>query len=354
MGRTERPQIKTFWLALTYGCNNHCAGCYAEHSQFVDRPMDFDQAIRICGMMKEMGASDCLLIGGEPTLYPRLAELIRAGSQFDIEFKLVTNGRRLANPLYIRSLVDVGLKHASISVEGSSAKVHNAVTRTLSFRETMAGVENCLRLGLSFNTLLTVSRHNFGEVIPLAELMHKMGVVNILFNVGLPSAGGSQEKTESFALSPAHTAQIVTDAYLALKAKGIKVKFFATIPLCLFDQSLLDEMMTIGCISDGVHCHIFYGSGAVFEPNGNVLPCTHFVGRPLFNLSEQSVKTATDFAKVWYGRKGIHGVFRREIWRYPHEKCKGCRHWGKCVGGCPFLWTHFDPEEIISRKEVKE
>jgi radical SAM protein with 4Fe4S-binding SPASM domain len=346
MNKEHRPSIKTVWLVLNYRCNNRCVGCYAMHSGFTDQSMDLDETRQIVSWMKDLGARDCLLIGGEPTLYKQISRLILEGSAIGVEFKLVTNGRRLSDRSFLEALIRAGLKHASISLEGANRETHDQITGTPSYDEVISAIENCLRLGLSFNTLMTISRRNFAEIISLAEKLHEMGVKNILYNIGLPSPGTEPRLIDEFVLSPSRVAEIISGAYRELKAKGIKVKFFGTIPLCFFDEAALNEMMADGSISDGVHCHIFYGSGLVFEPNGNVLPCTHFVGNPLFNWKEQGVTISEGFAQLWYGEYGIHGTFRKEIWRYPHKNCRGCRHWGKCVGGCPFLWTHFDPSMI--------
>ena len=344
----DRPKIKTFWLALGYGCNNRCRGCYAEDSGFAGEWMPLSRVTSIMGMMQSMGAKDCLLIGGEPTLYPQLQQLISEGSSRGIDMKIVTNGRKLASKTLLNGLISGGLRHASVSIEGADPKTHNKITRTKSYDQVVRAIGNLLATGLTFNTLMTISRLNYQEVVPLAEKLHEMGVKNILYNVGLPSCGSSSESSNSFSLSPVEVAGIMAEAYHKLSSQGIKAKFFATIPLCLFDKELLDEMVAQDWISKGVHCHIFYGSGVVFEPDGNVLPCTHFVKHPLFNMIDEGIQTADQFSEVWYGERGIHGAFREAIWKYPHSNCEGCEHWGKCVGGCPFLWTHFDPMDIIS------
>lgn len=343
-------KIKTFWLALNYKCNNRCRGCYAAKSGFVDMPMRLEDAFQIVEMMSEVGAKDGLLIGGEPTLYENLVEIIQYGRAHNIEMKLVTNGRKLSDTDYLQKLVEAGLKHSSVSIEGANESTHNCVTATQSYYEVLRAIKNCRDLGVSFNTLLTINRRNYLEVIPLAELLHDLGVTNILYNIGLPSCGKDSEPDEEYLLNPAEVAAVIENAYLILKAKGIKVKFFATVPLCLIKEEVLSSMLRDDYISDGVHCHIYYGTGVVFEPNGNVLPCTHFVNHPLFNLKENGITKSKDFADKWYGEKGIHGSFRKALWNYPHENCRGCKHWGKCIGGCPFLWLQFDPREIFSMK----
>lgn len=73
----EQPRLGTFWLSLNYSCNNRCAGCYAGNSDFVDNPMSLDLALQIAKIMSDLHAHDCLLIGGEPTMYKHLEEFIQ-------------------------------------------------------------------------------------------------------------------------------------------------------------------------------------------------------------------------------------------------------------------------------------
>ncbi len=344
----ELTKINTFWLVLNYICNNRCLGCHASQSGYLNKPMTVENAIFIMKMMKEQGAKDCLLIGGEPTLFPELERVIQCGTDMGIDVKIVTNGRKLANRDFFNNIVMAGLKHASISIEGATAQNHNSITGTNSFDDVIQAIEHCIHYNLSFNTLLTISKANCHEIVALAKMLHEMGVQNILFNVGLPSSEEIDNIVDdNFSLPPDEIARIIEQSYLDLKKIGIKVKFFATIPLCLFNRELLQKMLDDDYITDGIHCHIYFGTGVVFEPNGDVLPCTHFVGAPLFNLNNEKIKTLQDFQRVWYNKKGIHGTFKKRIWSYRHESCVKCEFWGKCIGGCPFLWVRYNPEDYI-------
>jgi len=188
------------------------------------------------------------------------------------------------------------------------------------------------------------------DVVPLARMVHGFGAKNILYTFSLPSVGKNGIESCS-SPDPQQCADLISSAYLQLKGEEIKVSFFATIPLCLFEQKVLQQMMKEGVIGRDYHCHIFYGTGAAFEPNGNVLPCTHFVNSFLFNArgSDGHFAYTGRFDQEW--EEGIHKQFIEIVWRYPTKHCKICSLWGKCFGGCPFLWMHFRPEDFI-RKEV--
>lgn len=345
----------TFWLVTNYTCNNRCCYCYAGEGcrkvddNNIEEIMDFSYAQEVLREMKLCGAEHCLIIGGEPTLYPQLFPLIHFGTEIGLKMKLVSNGRRLNDPDFVRQLKEAGLVHSSVSIEGGNASKHNEITGTISFEESCQGITNLIKEGVSCNTIFTVSLLNIQDMVNYALLMHKMGVKNILYNFSLPSIDKGKI-VSCYSPNPQQCADAISKVYLTLKEKGIHISFFATIPLCLIDDDILRQMTKEKTIGRSYHCHIFYGTGAAFEPNGNVLPCTHFVDSPLFNAKgpDGHFVYKGRFAQEW--EEGIHKQFIKVAWRYPSKECKECDFWGHCFGGCPFLWTYFKPEEYTKRK----
>lgn len=350
----------TFWLILTYSCNDRCGYCYAASGcplavaldEQTTSWMTLQYAQEVMEELHACGAENCLLIGGEPTLYPQLIELVRRGRSLGLAMKLVSNGRRLARKEFVQELKDAGLVHASVSIEASNEDLHNRITHSRGFRQRLQGIRNLLDAGVSNNTILTVSTMNADEIIPVARAMRDLGVENILFNFSLPALNGKGGVNGSFTLSPQEYADRITEAYLKLRDEGIHFTFFATIPLCLIPDDVREQMVADKTIARGYHCHIFFGTGVAFEPNGNVLPCTHFVNTPLFNAMDEGggFSYKGRFAREW--KEGVHRTFVEAAWKYPAERCTTCNLWGVCVGGCPIQWMHFDPTEFITERRA--
>jgi len=229
----------TFWLITNYTCNNKCLYCYAaegcrESNQGQDI-MGFDYATEVMREMKRCNAEHCLLIGGEPTLYPKLIDLIRFGTEIGLKMKLVSNGRKLADLRFTKLMKEAGLVHASVSIEGATAEKHNTITQANSFHESCTGLRNLLEENVSCNSILTISLLNMEDIVPLARIVHSFGARNILFNFSLPSVGKKGVESCS-SPNPQQCADLISATYLQLKGEGIKIGLFATIPLCLFEQ----------------------------------------------------------------------------------------------------------------------
>ena len=354
--KVESMLPTTFWLIVTYRCNDRCGGCYAAAECFpAQRPLpkpDDDMPLAyakdVMAELKDCGVDNCLLIGGEPTLHAYLLELIEYGTSLGLKMKLVTNGRRLADRSYVERLKQAGLVHTSVSIEASTADLHDRITGTRGFGQRIAGLQNLVDVGVSNNSILTLTVQNAEEVVPVAQLVHRMGVKNVLYNFSLPTVSENGGVDGRFSLDPRTGATIIVSAYRRLKELRIPFTFFATIPLCLIDEDTREAMIADRTIARSYHCHIFYGTGAAFEPNGNVLPCTHFAGTPLFNAMDKQKHFAYrgKFAREWEG--GVHKDFVEASWKYPSPKCRSCQLWGICLGGCPFQWMHFDPKQYIT------
>lgn len=340
-------KIEIFWLVLNDICNNRCKFCYLKETGLKSAiQMDLGYAKDLVVKMNKMGTGGCILIGGEPTLYPDLAELIGYIKKFNMEVTLVTNGRRLADFKYAKQLKDVGLDRVVVSVEGWDEVSHNYITQATSYVETKNGVKMAVNVGLMVETLTTISTLNVANIEKIYELLSSWNVKSIDFNFAIPqlkeSGGASWEFTPDL-----KTAVKKIESLYGIVKRQKKQKFYitGTIPLCLFSKKNIKDLIGGAWVNFG--CHMFGGKGIAFDAEGNVLPCTHFAGYPLAmeNINFDNKSKINDF-KVFLNR-GLPKKFRNELWRYPSKKCCDCEYWGYCVGGCPLLWLEKDPSVII-------
>jgi len=311
--------------------------------------MELSYARQIIQSMSKIGARHCTLIGGEPTLYRQLKPILEICTESKTKTVMISNGRKLKSQNFLNSLQSAGLKQIAVSIEGAIAKTHNLITGRSSFNETISGIKNSLAQKMLSNTITTISKLNQGEIFEVACLLHDLGVEDILYNLALPAISGSKIDIDNV-LEPSQYAEIISATYLQAKAVKIKVKFITTIPLCLFQESLLKNMMHDKALNIG--CHMYHGQRLVFSPNGDILPCTHYTDFPLLNArsADGNFLYHDNFLTVWEPEDSVANKFRKKIWRYPSKNCNGCKYWSYCIGGCPLFWTSFDPRRFIGKK----
>ena len=344
--------ISTFWLVLGYACNNRCPHCYATPCNFSSEWMNVVFAKEVMSTLKREGAKSCLLIGGEPTLYPGLIDIISFGSGIGLKMVIITNGRRLKSVQFAEQLFSVGLDRAVVSLAGENKDTHNLMTGSDSFEDTISGIRTVVELGYKINTLTTVSKGNSDQIVEIVEFSHQLGAGKAVLNCAIPILGNSSV-TADYSLDPIELAGVIDHAFLALKEKEIPFHLNATFPLCLLRQETLSGLFDLGWISVG--CQMYRGRGVAFDPSGSILPCTHFSEAPLIKdaMAEGGhFKLKNSFPTIWKDPDSVAGKFRSELWRYPAKKCINCDYWGGCIGGCPLFWTSFDPITFIDRKEV--
>jgi MoaA/NifB/PqqE/SkfB family radical SAM enzyme len=125
-----KAQLKIAYLVVTYACNNKCNFCYAqsmlkkfiEGEELVHMPLEF--AYQIVSELKSLGVNRFHLIGGEPTVYPYLLDLVRFIKQDPrVYVAIVTNGRKIGDEAYLKDLVDAGVNGFQISIQGADAEM---------------------------------------------------------------------------------------------------------------------------------------------------------------------------------------------------------------------------------------
>ncbi|HHX42219.1 MAG TPA: radical SAM protein, partial [Armatimonadetes bacterium] len=135
-------------LALTYRCNNACAHCYNEPGRKAMPSLTTTEWRDALDRLARLGVLHVIFTGGEPTLFPDLIELIRHADHLGPIVGMNTNGRRLAEPGYVRALARAGLSHVQVTLASCRAEEHNAITGTDSFEETVAGIRRALESDL--------------------------------------------------------------------------------------------------------------------------------------------------------------------------------------------------------------
>lgn len=118
------------WEVVSY-CDLACWHCY---STYEDRPGfsykptlgQIQQGLR---NMRSAGFGFMNIEGGEPTLRPDVCEIIRACSQAGFETIISTHGLSLRREHLFERLLEAGLDALSLSLDGASPEVDNAVRR---------------------------------------------------------------------------------------------------------------------------------------------------------------------------------------------------------------------------------
>ncbi|WP_328385569.1 radical SAM protein [Streptomyces sp. NBC_00400] len=177
MSAAQKP-LKFAWLEVTGFCNEHCDHCYADSSpQGTHGTMTVDDWKGVIDQLAEIGARDVQFIGGEPTLYPYLHELISyahgAGLAIEV-FSNLTYVREHLWDVFTRCGVNLATSYYS-----DSAQDHGKVTNLRgSHRRTRANIKKALSLGVPLRGGV-VAVHAQQRVHEAAEDLTTLGVQHV-------------------------------------------------------------------------------------------------------------------------------------------------------------------------------
>ena len=108
--------MKSGYLQITRKCNNECIFC--SNPQF-EKELTIKEAKKKIDDFKDI--KTVIITGGEPTIYPYLSNIIKYILEKGYEPKIISNGVKLCNKLFVRELFDCGLRNIHILTSTGSA-----------------------------------------------------------------------------------------------------------------------------------------------------------------------------------------------------------------------------------------
>lgn len=191
--------LKFAWLEVTGLCNEFCDHCYADSSpKGTHGTMTVADWTNVIDQLSGMGALDVQFIGGEPTLYPRLPELIRHAHSSGLSVEVFSNMTHIRPELW-ETFTDCGVKLAT-SYYSDAAEEHDGVTRLRgSHRKTRANIEKALGLGIPLR----------GGVVAVRRGQRVQEAARDLSALGVGTVGG--DRTRAFGRASKGAAPTIGD-----------------------------------------------------------------------------------------------------------------------------------------------
>jgi radical SAM protein with 4Fe4S-binding SPASM domain len=326
-------------LVLTYACNLRCSFCYAAAEVFTrPKTMSPGEARRSVDFLAALGITSFTLLGGEPTVYRHLKELVAYSRSLGLGPWLVTNGTRTCDPDFCRALLDAGLKGGCVSLHGASAEDHDRqVGIPGSHAQALQTIAHAVENGWPLFPMLTIMNGNLLAVRRLIDTLVGLGCRTIYINYGLPNI--VPEWDTGVDAGPPALAQMTERLFSLQEELNVRFRFNREknkVPLCHFDQDTLRQMLTDEAIGTG--CEAVQGNSVIIEPGGSVLGCSHWVDHPVLNIYRNfetlELISVEEFWESWLTGKAAQ--FRHELGWFPYEQCGDCdwRKQGLCYGGC--------------------
>lgn len=315
--QNHKPRLLAF--EVTRRCLYNCRHCRAKADASVRADeLSTQQWKRILDAVAAYEKCVVIMTGGEPTEREDIVELVRHGRDAGLRMVMATCGYAL-NDASLAALKEAGVMALSFSLDGASARTHDAFRRTDgAFEIVLKAAETARRAGIRFQINTTITRSNLHEVPTIADLARRLGAYCYNPFILVPTGRG-EEITEEI-LEPRQYAELLGDLLRLRSGLGIELRVTCGPQYARLFREMNTELPKVhisGCMGGRGFGFISY--------RGDVQTCG-FLDISAGNL----VENGYDFAAIW-----DHSPFLNEIRNVSayKGKCGRCAYVRVC-GGC--------------------
>ena len=326
---TERYRPVYVVWELTLRCDQPCTHCGSRAGDARPDELDTAAALKVVDQLRDMGAQEVVLIGGEAYLHPGFLEIARALRTAKIRPTMTTGGRGITREL-ARAMADAGILQVSVSIDGLEETHDKMRAARGSFRSAFAALDACREAGIAITANTNVNRFNRADLEELYELLRLAKIR--AWQLQLTTPLGRAADRPDLVVQPFDLLELLPRiAKLKERAFGDRILilpgnnlgYFGPEEGLLRSQTRDGEDHFAGCTAGKFVMGI--------ESNGAVKGCpslqtAHYVGGSLKNESLE--KIWNDSPELAFARSRS----TEDLWGF----CKTCDFADVCLGGCTF------------------
>lgn len=341
-------QINQCIIALTHGCNLRCNFCFAKKDGYdVNNYLDYGSLQRIIDFCSEIGVRYVVFTGGEPLLYPRLADILRyiTSRPHKMIPTVATNGILLENYEFCKELLDCRLGYIDVSLKGRDPQEWFRVTGRDGLKPQLKAVNNLSVLEADFTCSMVITENNAETYCDTVENAYKSGARKFSFTFVIDNWTSGVKDLQYLRL---HNPSALAGKFLAQRGRLDEITkgewwIEFSFPLCVYTEEQLADLE--GKLA--APCYIYHGNSLVFDTKLNLFPCDMFTDDALGKFGED-FSTSSEFENLKSQKK--YESILHSLNHLPSEYCLSCKHKASCLGGCPWFWRHCTFEAFMEFK----
>lgn len=272
--------------------------------------MSLPDSLKLLRILDGQGTREIDVMGGEPLLLPWIPDFAAIASEMGMKVNISTNGSCRNNIARFRDS-DTESITIGVSLEGSSEKRHNTITKARNFSLALETIGTLLSFGFDVPVKTVVNRTTAPDIGNIIGLLKRLGIRRYYL---------------------IHMDILTTDP--AIMSKALSYPEFRFLANSIGEADHEMEILTVSasCFSKDLIGRPARCSGGVNKlsilPDGSVFPCNLFHGSPAFRLGNI---LHDNFDSIWANS-------RLDAFRKPAEHpCTDsqCSNRQSCTGGCP-------------------
>ena len=253
----KQGERNVFFHLLT-ACNLSCKHCYINPQQHGTATLSVKKVLEWLRLFARPDRqSNLILLGGEPTLHPDLADIIRAAKSMRYTVTVDSNGYLFHDLL--EHITPRELDYLSFSLDGPDPDVNDLIRGNDVFTTCTDNLRRAVERGFNTSVIYTVSSLNIDHLHRMPQLLAKLGVKRFFIQViglrGKPA--GSQPDTETnWQVAPERWLQTVPQVAKQAADLGLHVTF----PKVFLDPGEMFE-----CAGQVAENYFIFPNGRVYQ-----------------------------------------------------------------------------------------
>jgi len=264
--------MKRVTLSITNRCNSRCVHCYEapERKSRQSREMPVSLISILFEESAALGATEVVLIGGEPFLRGDLVEIVTNALDVGLRVGISTNGLCVTDDMLSR-LRHLPLWFLSISLFGVSSEIHDSMTRVNGASELSMGVlRRALKMGLPATVAIPVCALNYDHVRQSVRALYEDGVGCVTLLYVTPAGAGHHLKDM---IIPPVQWRAWVDALSVECKQNYGGRLFQAEPIVARNTGELEKWATAGYTGE---CRGITNDTVFVSSGGQVLPCSFY------------------------------------------------------------------------------
>jgi len=207
---------------VTRACDLACLHCRAMAQPHADpRQLSTEEAFRLVEDIAAFGQPVILILtGGDPLKRPDIFAIAERASRAGLRVVMSPSGTQVT-PATVAELKRVGVQRISVSLDGSTAALHDSFRQVPgAFEQAAASLAYAREGGLPFQVNTTVTRHNRHDLADMLRLAIDLGAVTWDVFMLVPTGRGKVQME----ITPAEYEETLRFVYEASQSAPIQVK----------------------------------------------------------------------------------------------------------------------------------
>jgi molybdenum cofactor biosynthesis enzyme MoaA len=181
-------QKKKALIKLDYRCNNNCLFCWTDRfGDNTGKILELSKIKQKILKAKKLGVDTITLSGGEPTIRKDFFKITKFIKEQGLSLSLGTNARMLSSDNFFQRLLNDNLEFLHISFYSTKKEIHNKISQTESFEQTIQGIKNSVKYGIEPIINIIVNKYNLDELEQIVDFLNNISVKKIKFSLVEPA-----------------------------------------------------------------------------------------------------------------------------------------------------------------------